>query len=215
MRASPGPRPGGPGTEPGRALLPRLDAAGGWRRHYHPSPWQTASGRYCPPVPSLQVPQAPVDGQELHSRPQGDRKARAIDYGRQGNWSRPVGASGGQVPPRESRETLLISLYQSLASGRSRLPVLGSIVLATALAAGCSASSAAPAPASSSSAGPGSNAAFRQCLQRQGVSLPQGRPPQGSGQPHARPTGSAASAFRKALQACGGGSFPRGGNGAG
>jgi hypothetical protein len=110
---------------------------------------------------------------------------------------------------------LLISLYQSLASGRARLPVLGPIVLAAALAAGCSASSAAPAPASSSSAGPGSNAAFRQCLQRQGVSLPQGRPSQGSGQPHARPTGSAASAFRQALKACGGGSFPRGGNGAG
>jgi hypothetical protein len=60
-----------------------------------PVPLANSQRPSLPPVPSLQVPQAPVDGQELHSRPQGDRKARAIDYGRQGNWSRPVGASGG------------------------------------------------------------------------------------------------------------------------
>jgi hypothetical protein len=64
------------------------------------------------------------------------------------------------------------------------------------------------------SSSPGSQASFRQCLQQQGVSLPQGRPSAGSGQPQARPTGSAASAFREALKACGGG-FPRGGNPAG
>jgi hypothetical protein len=92
--------------------------------------------------------------------------------------------------------------------------VLGPLLLAGALAAGCSASSATPSPASSGSSGsssPPSQASFRQCLQRQGVSLPQGRPSAGSGQPHARPTGSAASAFRKAMKACGGGGFPGGG----
>ena len=97
---------------------------------------------------------------------------------------------------------------------RAWLPVLGPLLLAGILAAGCGASSATPAPASSGSASPPSQASFRQCLQRQGVSLPQGgRPSPGSGQPQARPTGSAASAFRKAMKACGGsGSFPRGGS---
>jgi hypothetical protein len=107
------------------------------------------------------------------------------------------------------------SPYRYLARRRAWLPVLGPLLLAGALAAGCSASSATPAPASSSSPGSGSQASFRQCLQRQGVSLPQSRPSAGSGQPHTRPTGSAASAFRKALKACGGGAFPRGGNPAG
>lgn len=110
----------------------------------------------------------------------------------------------------------MTSPYQHPARRRAALPVLGPLLLAGTMAAGCSASSAAPAPASSGSSSSGSNASFRQCLQRQGVSLPQGRPSAGSGQPPARPTGSAASAFRKAIQACGdSGSFPRGGNGAG
>jgi len=108
----------------------------------------------------------------------------------------------------------LTSPYQHSAR-RAWLPVLGPLLLAGALAAGCSASSATPTPASSGSSSSGSQASFRQCLQRQGLSLPQGRPSAGSGQPQARPTGSAASAFRKALKACGGGSFPRGGNAAG
>jgi hypothetical protein len=103
------------------------------------------------------------------------------------------------------------------ARRRAWLPVLGPLLLAGALTAGCSASSASPTPASSgssssgSSGSSGSQASFRQCLQKQGVSLPQGRPSAGSGQPHARPTGSAASAFRKAMQACGGHGFPGGG----
>lgn len=104
------------------------------------------------------------------------------------------------------------SPFRYLARRLAWRPVLMPLLLAGALTAGCSASSAAPAPASSGSSSPGRQASFRQCLQRQGVSLPQGRPPAGSGQPQARPTGSAASAFRKAIQACGGsGSFPRGG----
>ena len=101
------------------------------------------------------------------------------------------------------------------ARRRAWLPVLGPLLLAGALAAGCSASSASPSPAASGSSSPGGQASFRQCLQRQGVSLPQGRPAAGSGQPRARPTGSAASAFRKAIKACGGGGFPGGGNPAG
>jgi len=107
------------------------------------------------------------------------------------------------------------SPYRYLARHRAGLPVLGSLVLAGVLATGCTASSATPTPASSGSSSPGGQASFRQCLQRHGVSPPQGRPPAGSGQPQARPTGSAASAFRKAVAACGGGSFPRGGNAAG
>jgi hypothetical protein len=97
------------------------------------------------------------------------------------------------------------------ARRRAWVAVFGSLLLAGALAAGCSASSASPTPASSGSSSPGSQASFRQCLQKQGVSLPQGRPSAGSGQPHARPTGSAASAFQKAMKACGGHGFPGGG----
>jgi hypothetical protein len=100
------------------------------------------------------------------------------------------------------------------ARRRAWLPVLGPLLLAGAVATGCSATSASPSPAasgSSSPGSPGSQASFRQCLQRQGMSLPQGRPSAGGSQPHARPTGSAASAFRKAMKACGGGGFPGGG----
>jgi hypothetical protein len=110
---------------------------------------------------------------------------------------------------------MVISPYRYLTRRRTWRPMLGSLVLAGALATGCSASSATPTPASSGSSSPGRQASFRQCLQRHGVSPPQGRPSAGSGQPQARPTGSAASAFRKALAACGGGSFPRGGNATG
>jgi hypothetical protein len=110
---------------------------------------------------------------------------------------------------------MVTSPYRYLTRRRAGLPVLGALLLAGVLATGCSASSATPSPASSGSSSPGSQASFRQCLQRHGVSLPQGRPSPGSGQPKARPTGSAASAFRQALKACGGGSFPRGGHAAG
>ena len=107
------------------------------------------------------------------------------------------------------------SPFQYLVRRRAGLIVLGPLLLAGALATSCSAGGATPAPASSSSSGSGSQASFRQCLQKQGVRLPQGRPSAGSGQPRTRPTGSAASAFRKALAACGGGAFPRGGNASG
>jgi len=110
---------------------------------------------------------------------------------------------------------MVSSPFQYLVRRRARLLVLGPLLLAGALAAGCSASSATPAPAPPRSSGSGSQASFRQCLQKQGVSLPQGRPSAGSAQPHTRPTGSAASAFRKAVAACGGGTFPRGGNATG
>jgi len=87
--------------------------------------------------------------------------------------------------------------------------VLGAVVLTAALAvAGCGASSS-----SSSSSGSGTSqntsqkSVFRQCLERRGVTLPQGRPSGGTGTPHPRPTGSASAAFRRAIQACGG-SFP-------
>jgi hypothetical protein len=110
---------------------------------------------------------------------------------------------------------MVTSPYRYLARRRAWLPVLGPLLLAGALATGCSASGATPTPAPSGSSSAGSQASFRQCLQRQGVRLPQGRPSAGTGQPQARPTGSAASAFRKAAAACGGGTFPRGGNATG
>ncbi len=109
----------------------------------------------------------------------------------------------------------MTSPYRYLARRRAWLPVLGPLLLAGALATGCNASSATSTPSSSASSSPGSQASFRQCLQKQGVSLPQRRPSPGSGQPQARPTGSAASAFRKAVKACGGGTFPRAGNATG
>ena len=87
----------------------------------------------------------------------------------------------------------MTSPYRYLARRRARLPVLGPLLLAGALATGCSASGATPTPASSGSSSPGSQASFRQCLQRQGVRLPPGRP----------------------AAACGGGTFPRGGNATG
>jgi hypothetical protein len=107
------------------------------------------------------------------------------------------------------------SPFHYLVRRRAGLLVLGPLLLAGALATSCSTGSATPGPAPSTSPGSGRPASFRQCLQKQGVSLPQGRPSAGRGQPHSRPTGSAASAFRKAVAACGGGSFPRGGNATG
>ena len=107
------------------------------------------------------------------------------------------------------------SPFQDLVRRRAGLLVLGPLLLAGALATSCGAGSATPAPAPSGSPGSGSQASFRQCLRKQGVSLPQGRPSAGRDQPHSRPTGSAASAFRKAVAACGGGSFPRGGHATG
>lgn len=97
----------------------------------------------------------------------------------------------------------MISLYQALGRRRPAF-VIGPVLLAATLATGCSAASSPAASPSSAPGRPGS-ASFRQCLQSHGLKLPASRPSPGSGQPHVRPTGSAASAFRKALQACGGG----------
>jgi hypothetical protein len=84
--------------------------------------------------------------------------------------------------------------------------VLGAVALTAALAtAGCGASSP---PSGSGTSQDTAQSAFRQCLERHGVTPLQGRPPGGSGTPHARATGSAAASFRQAMQACGGGSFP-------
>jgi hypothetical protein len=120
----------------------------------------------------------------------------------------------------------MISLYQ--VPGRQwSWRVAGPVLLTAALASGCSAASSSPTPSSGASSGPGSTS-FRQCMQKHGVSLPgfggsrPGRPPTpGSAQPTpgSRPAGAGSSAFRKAIQACGGGlgggGFPGGGNGPG
>jgi len=96
----------------------------------------------------------------------------------------------------------LTRLSHSLPGRAARPGVLGAVVLTAILAtAGCGASS------SSSGSGTSQNSAFRQCLERHGVTPPQGRPSGGTGVPHPRPTGSAAGSFRQAMQACGG-SFP-------
>jgi hypothetical protein len=121
---------------------------------------------------------------------------------------------------RESRETPLISLYRISTGRRNRLRVLGPVVLAAALTAGCGASSAAPAPSSSGSASAGTagSSAFRQCLERHGVQPPKNRPSGGGfggggfgggGGGGTPPAHAASGAFQKALKACGG-SFPHG-----
>jgi hypothetical protein len=113
----------------------------------------------------------------------------------------------------------LTSLFQTSSRRRGWLPVLGSVALAATLTAGCAASSTSPAPAPSSSSGSARSASFTQCLQKHGVTPPAGFGQgggfgggggRGSSQPHARPTGAAASAFRDAMKACGATGFPGG-----
>ena len=155
----------------------------------------------------------PASGQGPHSPPQRDCKAQAIDYRATGQPARPGGHLGAACRSRRRRhgdQPVSIPGPAPGLAARARGPAAGRCP-----ATGGSASGATPTPAPSGSSSPGSQASFRQCLQRQGVRLPQGRPSAGSGQPHARPTGSAASAFRKAAAACGGGTFPRGGNATG
>ena len=98
--------------------------------------------------------------------------------------------------------------------------VLGAVVLTAALAAaGCGAGSS--SSGSGTSPNTSQNSAFRQCLERHGVTPPQGGPfggGGGTGTPRPRPTGSAAGSFRQAVQACGGfrgGGFPGGAGSAG
>jgi hypothetical protein len=103
------------------------------------------------------------------------------------------------------RKTLLTRLSHSLPGRTAGPGVLGAVLLTAALAtAGCGASSSSSGSGTSQNT---SQSAFRQCLERHGVTPPQGRPSGGTGVPHARPTGSASGSFRQALQACGG-SFP-------
>jgi hypothetical protein len=79
--------------------------------------------------------------------------------------------------------------------------MLGAVVLTAVLAvSGCGASSSSSGPGTSQNAS--QNSAFRQCLERHGVTSPQGRPSGGTGAPHPQPTGSASSSFRQAMQAC-------------
>lgn len=89
--------------------------------------------------------------------------------------------------------------------------MLGAVMLTAALAVtGCGASLSSSGSGTSQNAS--QNSAFRQCLERHGVTLPQGRPSGGTGTPHPRPTGtlhprptgSAVGSFGQAAQACGG-----------
>jgi hypothetical protein len=101
----------------------------------------------------------------------------------------------------------LTRLFHRLPGRAARPGVLAAVAAAAVLAvAGCGSSSSPGSPSSGSGT---SQTSFRQCLERHGVTPPQGRPSGGTGTPHPRPTGSAASSFRQAIQACGGsfGSF--------
>jgi hypothetical protein len=92
----------------------------------------------------------------------------------------------------------LTRLSRRFNSRTASLRVLGPAALAATVAvAGCTATTAAPAPSGSA---PGGTSALRQCLEQHGVKPP-ARPPGGA---HAPPAGTASSALRKAMQACGG-----------
>jgi hypothetical protein len=113
------------------------------------------------------------------------------------------------VARRQQRETSLIRLFGTSVGRPASLRVLGPVVVVAAVAAaGCGTTGAAPAPSSPASPASGGTTSFRQCLEQHGVQPPAGRP--AGGAPHTPPAGAASGAFRKALQACGGGrgSFP-------
>jgi hypothetical protein len=106
----------------------------------------------------------------------------------------------GAGPPL-CRETPLTRLSPRYTSRPASLRVLGPVALVAAIAvAGCGTTSGSPAPSSSARGG---TSAFRQCLEKHGVTPPTGRP--SSGTRHTPRAGGAASSFRKAIQACGGG----------
>ena len=119
----------------------------------------------------------------------------------------------------------MIRLYHDLKAtcrgvARPSRPVaLGAVALTAVVAVtGCGSSPAgSPGSGTSQNSGTSQSSAFRQCLEKHGVNLPSGHLPGGGGggnggttAPHPRPSGSAASAFRQAIQACGGSGF--GGN---
>jgi hypothetical protein len=105
----------------------------------------------------------------------------------------------------------MISLSRSVRSAAYGTAAL----VAVAAVAGCGASSPGSSGSGSSSGGSHSTS-FRQCLEKHGVTPPSGGRPSGSsGAPHPRPTGSAATAFRKAIQDCGGSGGGFGGGGFG
>jgi hypothetical protein len=99
--------------------------------------------------------------------------------------------------------------------------VFGAVALASVVAAaGCGGGSSAgtgSSSGSSSSSGTSQTSTLRKCLEQHGVTPPQGAGGGGFGggsgaTPRARPTGSAASSFKQALQACGGSAGFRGGS---
>jgi hypothetical protein len=103
-------------------------------------------------------------------------------------------------------------------SHSTRPAAIGAIALTAAVAvAGCGSASSGSS-GSGSGSGASQSSSFRQCLEKHGVTPPSGGGSGGTPAPHARPTGSAGSAFRKAIQACGGssgGGFGGGGGGFG
>ena len=152
---------------------------------------------------------------------QGDRKTRSLDCMRRGSRPRPAIATRDVCQQQGRNRLIRLShsldriRHTSLNSLRrmSRPAVLGTVTLTTVLAvAGCGASSAGSGSAGSGSgsgSGTSQSSTLKKCLEQHGVTLPQGRPSGGatgggSGTPRARPTGSTASSFRQALQACGG-----------
>jgi hypothetical protein len=112
----------------------------------------------------------------------------------------------------------LIRLFDLAGSRHGRRATFGAVALASVVAvAGCGGSSSA-STGSSSGSGTSQTSALSKCLEEHGVTPPQGAGGGGFGgggsgaTPHARPTGSAASSFRQALQACGGSAGFHGGS---
>lgn len=111
----------------------------------------------------------------------------------------------------------MIRLFDLAGSRHGRRVMFGAVALASVVAvAGCGGSSSA-STGSSSGSSTSQTSALRKCLEEHGVTPPQGAGGGGFGggsgaTPHARPTGSAPSSFRQALQACGGSAGLHGGS---
>jgi hypothetical protein len=125
--------------------------------------------------------------------------------------SRPLAAREESLDPtiRLSHSTDRIrgrGHHRKLLGRLARPAVLGAIALVAIVAVAV----AACGGSTGSGSGTSQSSSFKTCLEQHGVTLPQGGAPGGgaggSGAAHPRPTGSAASSFQKAIQACGGSS---------
>ena len=90
------------------------------------------------------------------------------------------------------------------ASRPAALWTVGLVAFGALALAGCGGGSSS---GSSSTSSASQSSSFKSCLEKHGLTAPAGgKAGGGSGTPHARPTGSAASSFQQAMQACRGSS---------